>query len=200
MKMGKAYKSFRSRKAFNQYWYSNESEDSEDTKITKDFLRKLTIEDKSYDKNLVIDGKLWLRELFMMTQANQKEIWLIAYSLWMFLTSASYLAGAYILEEYTQFKDERFSERTGRYMPYHILCMLGTWNVNFFNGLFLFYAHKDSSRRIHLMRFISCSLKIKSTGKNSHQIKLPTLNFLDTESLETWLEARKIVSQLGKRF
>ena len=85
-------------------------------------------------------------------------------------------------------------------MPYHILCMLGTWNVNFFNGLFLFYAHKDSSRRIHLMRFISCSLKIKSTGKNSHQIKLPTLNFLDTESLETWLEARKIVSQLGKRF
>ena len=85
-------------------------------------------------------------------------------------------------------------------MPYQILCLIGTWNVNFFNGLFLFYSHRESSRRIDLMRYISSALQLNITDKNSHTIKLPSINFLETESLETWLEARKVVFMLGKRF
>ena len=151
-------KALKSKVAFDKYWRNNESDDSQDTKQNKKFLEKLTVLDHSYDKELLIDGQLWLRELFMKAQSNQKDMNLTYLGLWVLLTSFSYLIGAILLEKYTDHTDERFSQRTGRYVPFQILTIFGTWNVNFFNGLFLFYAHRDSSLRICLMRFISSSL------------------------------------------
>ena len=38
--------------------------------VTYDYLKKLVLENRNFDPEFRIDGKLWLRELFLQAQAN----------------------------------------------------------------------------------------------------------------------------------
>ena len=68
------------------------------------------------------------------------------------------------------------------------------------NTGFIFFAFWDASRRIQLMRYMSNSLELDFKLKNKVTVRLPTLNFVDRQSLVTWLEARRLVLDTGKRF
>ena len=68
------------------------------------------------------------------------------------------------------------------------------------NLIFLWIAFNDANRRNYLMEKLSNSLEFDFHKKNSITVRLPTINFLDPRSLLTWLEARKVVLELGARF
>lgn len=50
------------------------------------------------------------------------------------------------------------------------------------------------------MRYVSGSLELDFHTKDKTGIRFPTLNFMDTQSLLTWLETRKMILEMGERF
>ena len=94
----------------------------------------------------------------------------------------------------------RDKEKPPRFWAFNICCFMVTFILAGMNGLFLWFAFWDSNRRIYLMRTISNSLELDLYTKDKVTVRMPTLNFLDTESLLTWLEARKLVCETGNRF
>ena len=70
---------------------------------------------------------------------------------------------------------------------------------NFFNGQFLYFSFYDATRRVYLMRQVSKGLE-GFNQKRGVDIKMPVINFLDRESLLSWLEARRLVLEIGARF
>ena len=66
--------------------------------------------------------------------------------------------------------------------------------------IFLQFIYKDSKRRYTFMRYISSMLQIDITDKDKETVRIPTIDFLDTKSLQTWLEARKLIFKIGERF
>ena len=67
-------------------------------------------------------------------------------------------------------------------------------------SIFLYAAFNDANRRNALMKSLSNSLEIDFNKKDSVSIRLPTINFFDPQSLQSWLEARKVVLDIGSRF
>ena len=68
------------------------------------------------------------------------------------------------------------------------------------NLTFLWTAFTDAYRKNYLMAKLSESLEFDFHNKDPVSVRLPTLNFLDTDSLLTWLEVRKLTLELGSRF
>ena len=66
--------------------------------------------------------------------------------------------------------------------------------------LFLMFICKDSKRRYTFMRYISSMLQIDITDKDKETVRVPTIDFFDKKSLQTWLEARKLIFKIGERF
>ena len=62
---------------------------------------------------------------------------------------------------------------------------------------FFWVAFNDANRRNALMMSLTNSLEIDFFAKNHVSIRLPTVNFLDPKSLQSWLEARKIALDVG---
>ena len=65
---------------------------------------------------------------------------------------------------------------------------------------FTWLAYVDASRRNSLMKMLSKSLELSIYTKDSISVRFPTLNFFDTQSILTLLEARKVVLEIGNRF
>ena len=59
------------------------------------FLQSLIFREKNYDENLVIDGKLWIRDLFLKAQTNM-TLSNIPINLLNILTAASYFIAAVV--------------------------------------------------------------------------------------------------------
>ena len=68
------------------------------------------------------------------------------------------------------------------------------------NSIFLYAAFNDANRRNTLMKSLSNCLEIDFHKKDSVSIRLPSINFFDQQSLQSWLEARKVVLDIGSRF
>lgn len=118
------------------------------------------------------------------------------------LVSASYLIGTIVLDykgaDWTG--ELRETEKPPRYWAFNILCFFLIFITTAMNALFLWFAFWDANRRIYLMRAVSNSLELDLQTKDKITVRMPTLNFLDTESILTWLEARKLVLETGNRF
>ena len=50
------------------------------------------------------------------------------------------------------------------------------------------------------MMLLSSSLEINFQLKNGNDVRLPTLNFIDPKTMTAWMEARKMVLNIGARF
>lgn len=72
--------------------------------------------------------------------------------------------------------------------------------TNLMNTSFKYYAFWDANRRIVLMRYLSNSIELDFERKDRTTVRFPTLNFIDRRSLLTWLQARKIILDTGRRF
>lgn len=113
------------------------------------------------------------------------------------MVSASYLIAAQVLDSVDE---SRATEKPKMYWLFNIWCLLATSMPAVANALFLWFAFWDANRRIYLMRLLSSALEIDFHTKNKTSIRMPSLNFMDTKSLLTWLEARKLVLETGNRF
>ena len=65
---------------------------------------------------------------------------------------------------------------------------------------FLWIAYNDTSRRNIMMERLSSSLELDFHKKCSISVRLPTINFLDPQTLHSWVEARKLTLSIGARF
>jgi len=95
---------------------------------------------------------------------------------------------------------ERFTDRSWNWWVYNALCVMITFMMNTANAEFLWNAFWDANRRIKIMSWISNALEINFVEKNSMTIRMPTVNFMDKQSLLTWLEARKVALEVGPRY
>lgn len=68
------------------------------------------------------------------------------------------------------------------------------------NLMFLEIALVDITRRNYQMQLLSSALEVNFHEKNGITIRLPTLNFIDPKTMTAWLEARKLVLDIGSRF
>ena len=91
-------------------------------------------------------------------------------------------------------------KRPDNFWLYHILLIIVSSNFNMYNFVFLWLAYYDASRRNYLIIKLSNSLELDFHIKDPITVRLPTINFLDSNSILAWLEARKIVLELGNRF
>jgi len=72
--------------------------------------------------------------------------------------------------------------------------------MNEMNADFLWAGFWDANRRITIMKWVSNALEMNLEQKNEDTVRMATLNFMDKQSLLTWLEARKICLETGARF
>ena len=86
------------------------------------------------------------------------------------------------------------------YWLYMISFFIVVFFFYFVNFTFLWTAFIDAYRKNYLMAKLSESLEFDFHNKDPISVRLPTINFLDTQSLLSWLEARKITLELGSRF
>ena len=70
----------------------------------------------------------------------------------------------------------------------------------FINQTFLAMSYTDANRRNYMMQKLSHSLEFDFHCKDNISVRMPTINFLDTQSLLSWLKARKLTLELGSRF
>ena len=65
---------------------------------------------------------------------------------------------------------------------------------------FLWIAFNDASRRNKMMEGLSSSLELDFHKKDTISVRFPTINFLDPQTLHSWVEARKLTLSIGARF
>ena len=66
--------------------------------------------------------------------------------------------------------------------------------------MFIWMAYWDAKRRNYLMEKLSNCIELDFHLKDSVTVRFPTINFFDTQSLLSWLDARKLVLEIGSRF
>ena len=118
------------------------------------------------------------------------------------LASASYMIASAVIDNIGEDwqGNEKSTDRTWKWRVYNTLCVLVTFVMNGANAEFLWNAFWDANRRITIMKWISGALEINFIDKDSTTIRMPTVNFMDRQSLLTWLEARKVALEVGARF
>ena len=90
--------------------------------------------------------------------------------------------------------------RTLKLWTFHILAVLCGAIISFPNVIFLLFAYNETRRRNEMMATLSSSLELDFFKKDARTVRLPTINFLDPETLLSWIEARKIILDTGARF
>ena len=108
-----------------------------------------------------------------------------------------------IIVEYFEKKNQKSLEehkaKPSSFWVYSICLFIGTNIFMNLNGQFLYFSFYDAFRRVWLMRKLSKSLE-GLHSKGGEDLKMPVINFLDKESLLSWLEARRLVLDIGGRF
>jgi hypothetical protein len=79
---------------------------------------------------------------------------------------------------------------------------LGIWQfiLAALNAVFLVAILQDFSRRSFVSEKLTEMLEVDINRKSTVALKLGSLNFVDPSSLLTWMEMRRMVFDIGKRF
>ena len=135
--------------------------------------------------------------MLLNTQVHgPKEPWTILF-LCCLLTALAWSASDYIYYEYI---DEAETRVSSRYWYANSLLVILNLMFTFFNVTFLWIAYFDAWRRNALMMHLTQSLELFFYDKKSISVRFPTINFLDTETLLSWLDARRVALDIGVRF
>jgi hypothetical protein len=71
---------------------------------------------------------------------------------------------------------------------------------SYYNFLFLNACLQDLSRRSFITKMLGSFLQVDVNRKETLSIQMLSLNFMDPNSLMTWLEMRKMAFDVGLRF
>ena len=135
----------------------------------------------------------------MQAQFNSIDLGPIQVLLTVVLSSAHFVA-TIVFDTMDDGLSERNSEWSTEFWVFNILLLPTCILTNLMNSSFTIYAFWDANRRIRIMRYLSNCLELDFDRKNRTTVRFPTLNFIDRRSLLTWLQARTIILDTGRRF
>ena len=118
---------------------------------TYNYLKRLVLENKNFDPNQKIDGKLWLRELFMQAQSNMPQLNMPLFTLLNMLITCTYLISIIVIDRVGD-DLERTENRSVLFWYYHGITTLNTTALVVMDFGFLWFAFWDAFRRIYLMK------------------------------------------------
>ena len=96
--------------------------------------------------------------------------------------------------------DEEDFEKPNNYWLYNGTLIAFNFVFYMLSWIFLATAYTDANRRNYIMVKLSQSLEFDFHKKDKISVRMPTINFLDTQSVLSWLKARKLTLELGSRF
>ena len=142
------------------------------------------------------DARLWLRELMMSAQTNTTPFpqFLVILCSFILVLVPVAIDQVYIKLDMTD------KEQPKTYWIYNGLLMIFNFTFYTVNLIFFWIAFIDSHRRNYIMKKLSQSLEFNFHTKDYISVRQPTINFLDTQTISSWLEARKLNLELGIRF
>ena len=153
------------------------------------FLQKLNF-DTSYSHYCKsYCGRLWLRELMIRAQSN---IYMPTWQSNVF--ACAMIMNIPLMLALMSFEKEKL---TLSFWLISIIGLIILMMSNFPNMLFLQLAFNETRRRNAMMSMLSSSLELEFIKKNAITVRMPTINFLCPETLLVWIEARKIVLDVG---
>ena len=106
----------------------------------------------------------------------------------------------WFIDEFLPNPDTEIETRSSFVWIYNACLYFCIFSYNLMNMLFMWLAYNDANRRNWLMTKLSNSLELGLHSKDAVSVRFPTINFMDTQSLISLLEARKIVLEIGSRF
>lgn len=86
------------------------------------------------------------------------------------------------------------------YWKYQGVCFMLNLIYFMMNFLFLWVAMIDASKRNLMMLRMSQALEYQFQFKDEITIRLPIFNFIDPQSIVTWIEIRRLIVETGERF
>ena len=96
--------------------------------------------------------------------------------------------------------ENRDTEKSVYFWLYNGLAILMTFILTFVVINFIWMAYWDATRRNYLMEKLSNCIELDFHLKNSVTVRFPTINYFDPQSLLSWLDARKLVLEIGSRY
>ena len=93
--------------------------------------------------------------------------------------------------------ERKFPDNYGLFMG---CCFWVTFVVCMQNLILLQTGRIEYERRRYLLKELTNALYFNFDEKDESSLKYPTINFFDTQSLNSWLEARQIAINVGGRF
>lgn len=173
-----------------------------------EFINSLVFGHKDKDCETLFKGHLWVKELFIMSSFKAPRL----------SRPINMMIALVIAAEWPVVKMIRMSMMKKKAMKmgmmidmskmpsvaemviYHLPLMMGTMMYCAMNLMFINVSLTDIQRRNIQMQLLSQALEINFQEKNGENIRLPTLNFIDPKTMTAWLEARKLVLDIGSRF
>lgn len=152
-----------------------------------------------------LEGMLWLREVFLQAQYKGPQAgMMIPMFVAMALGAMQIMMVILTQREKQDLEGQTMAqwseETTFEFWLFNsplimIQIMLGT-----VNAIFMFAVLQDLSRRDFAAQRLTEMLEVDLNRKSTIGIKLCSLNFVDPASLLTWMEIRKMIFDVGKRF
>jgi hypothetical protein len=170
------------------------------------FLSNTVFNEKHDDRQTRFDGKLWVQEMFLLAQSYSpklpKDKMMMAGMMFAILHPVVSKMLSVIMAM-KMGSDDGMKEKEPMawlYWVYTLPMIMGNTFYFMMNFQFLVYAQIDIQRRNYQMHLLSDALCVDFQQKNSINVRLPTINFMDPKSVTTWLEARRLVMDVGSRF
>ena len=165
-----------------------------------DFFDHLVFDKNTCDFDEQFCGIEYLVELFMHSQSKAHSIAKIERIIACFFMSFASLIAAIIINFDMCGDAMDYAISNPSYSALLLLCFLFMWFHLSFSFNFIGAALFDFSRRKFLLQELTNALELNSMMKEKESIQYPTINFFDSQSLSTWLEARRIALAVGGRF
>lgn len=152
-----------------------------------------------------LEGILWLREAFLQAQYHGPQTqyitpmmigkMLAAMQVFMVITTQM---------ERRDLPDETYAswyaQSSTAFWLFNIPLAFIQMSLGMVNCMFMFSVLQDFSRRAFAAERLTEMLEVDLNRKSTIGIKLCSLNFVDPASLLTWMELRRMVFDVGKRF
>lgn len=87
-----------------------------------------------------------------------------------------------------------------RFYLYHAAGLMVNYLIYLLNTNFLMAGCVDMNRRYYIMKFLLGLLEPDKSKLEFKFITTPTLNFLDNRTMMSWMDMRRISTDIGKRF
>lgn len=142
-------------------------------------LMQTAFVDSSFDPDLKVDAKLWLRELFMQCQMNAEKMKYFGLPMiGMFLGGLPIMVDM-MIQKFDIFGDQAQPMTAENYWKYNGACFFINMMLFTVNPMFMNIAIVDASKKNMMMLRMSQVLDFTFHAKDNITVRLPVFNLID---------------------